>query len=131
LCFAAVPSYEERLRELGLFSLEEKGLRGQLIVAFQYLEEAYEKDGNRLFSRACGNRTRGKGFKLKKGRFRLDIRKKSVYNESGETLERVAQRGGRCPNPGHIEGHVGRGSKQPGLVEDVPAYYRGVGLDDL
>jgi len=37
----------------------------------------------------------------------------------------------RCPIPGSIQGQVGRGSEQPGLVEYVPAHYRGLGLDDL
>ena len=39
-------SYKKRLRELGLFSLQNGRLWGNLIVAFQYLKEAYKLKGD-------------------------------------------------------------------------------------
>ena len=69
-------SCEDRLRELRLFNLEKRRLRGDLIAAFQYLKESYRKEGDRLLSRLCYDRERGNCFKLKVVGYRLDIRKK-------------------------------------------------------
>ena len=54
--------YKDRLRELGLFSLEKRRLQGDLIAAFQYLKGAYKQEGSQLFKMVDNSRIRGNGL---------------------------------------------------------------------
>ena len=73
-CLEHLP-YEERLRGLGLFSLDKRRLKGDLINAYTYLKDRGQEDGARLFVVVPSDRTRGSGHKLENRQLHLNVKK--------------------------------------------------------
>jgi len=77
--------YEERLKILGLTTLETWRLRGDLIEVFKILK-AYENIDQEVFFDMSQSSLRGHSLKLKKKRVRLDVAKFSFSN-GGKWME--------------------------------------------
>ena len=69
--------YEERLRDLGLFSLGKRRLRGgDLINIYKYLKGGgRQRDEARLFSVLHSDRTRSSGLNLEHRKFHTNMQK--------------------------------------------------------
>lgn len=112
----------ERLRELSLFSLEKGRLKADSTTAFQYFKGAYKQEEERDFAQSVSDRTRGNGFKLKEGRFRLDVRKKFFTQRVVRCWNRLPREGVDVPS---LEAFKARLNEQPDLVDGSPAHGKG------
>ena len=65
----------ERLRELGMCSLQQRRARGNMIAEFNYVKGNHVEEGANLCAAALETRTRSNGFKLRERRFHLNSRK--------------------------------------------------------
>ena len=61
--------YEERLKDLSLFSLENRKLNGDIILFFSSLLGDHRQDGVKLFSEVHSTGVRGNWHKLQQGKF--------------------------------------------------------------
>ena len=83
-------SYEMRLKECGLTTLETRRLRGDQIEVFRILNGYENIDRNIFFSVKEERRTRGHGVTLAKKQCRLDIRKFSVSQRTVNEWNRLS-----------------------------------------
>ena len=83
--------YEERTRDLELFSPENRRLRRDIINVYKYIKGRSQVEGARLFLVVYSGWTRSNGHKFEQRMFHLNVRKK-VF-ERNRAQEQVPQRG--------------------------------------
>jgi len=99
-------TYEERLRSLGLFSLEKRRLWGDLIADYNFLKGNSGGRGADLLFLAISDRTHGNRMKLHQGKFRLDIRKRFFNERVVGHWNRLARKAVKAPSLSEFKGHL-------------------------
>ena len=84
-------SYEERLKECGLTTLETRSLRGDQTEVFKILNSYKNIDRNMFFTVKKDSSTRGHEVKLVKDQCKLDITKYRVLDvtEENKLMEQI------------------------------------------
>lgn len=91
-------SFEERLRDLGLYSLEKRTLKGDLINVHKNPRKECQDHRDKLFSLVPSNRMRSNRHKLKHGKFHQNMRKKVFTEQVTEHWNRLPRKAMECPS---------------------------------
>ena len=75
-------SYEERLKETGLYSQERRWLQGDMIEMFRKMKGVDKISADKLFNRVDSDRTRGHSLRVKKKRVKMVVRQGTFTQSS-------------------------------------------------
>ena len=98
--------YSDGLRDLELFSLEKKKLKGVVITIHKYVAGRYQVDGARLLLVVPSNRTRGNGHKPEHRRFHTNMRKKFFTVRVTEHWNRLPREAAESPSVKKFRTHL-------------------------
>ncbi|KAF7247185.1 Melanopsin-A [Varanus komodoensis] len=110
---------EERLREVGMLSLEKRRLRGDMIALYKDLKVCPKEEGQDLFSLISECRTWNNQPKLQQPRFRRDIRKSFL---TVGAVEPAAWGGGGLSHTRDIQGEAGQPSEWDGVTRSIELF---------
>ncbi|PKU47585.1 hypothetical protein llap_2129 [Limosa lapponica baueri] len=148
-------TYGEQLRELSLFNLGKRRLRGDLVAPYSYLKRNCSEGRKEIFENLPPQHNRTRSPEVARGqtfmclsdggvyiapppaivcccgdkKFRLYLLKKGFWCSSPSKAWRDTSIGliMSGPAPGNVQGQAGWGFEQPGLAEGVPACGKGIG----
>jgi len=111
---------------VGLVQLWEEKAPG-LITALQYLKGMHKWERDWLFTQSNSVRTRGNGFELEEGRFRLDVGNNFFTQRVARHWHRLPRKTVYASCLGVFKARLEWNSRQPDLVVGNPAHGRGIG----
>jgi len=105
-------SYKERLVRLGLFSLESRRFRGELIEVYKIMRGIDKVDSQHLFPKVGESETRGHRFKVRGDRFRR-VQRGNIFTERvvsvwNELPEAVVVAGTILSFKKHLDSYMGK-----------------------